>query len=124
MPAAEPCALRDGSRFDVLSIRIQNQMCAGAAYLCSIRKREFFQLLRVLFNADVSGICVYDLAGAFIQSLDPGFFDTFGNQIGKGNGISAGKQDTGIAGKAAGCAENQTVGVFQQLPIHHDDVVT
>ena len=123
MPAAEPLALRDGFRFDVFSVRIQNQMGARAAHFCAIFQNQLFQLLCVFFNADIFGIRIHKFAGIFVQSFYPCFPNPSGNQIGKRNGISAGEQNTGITGEAAGSAENQAVGVFQQLPIHHDDVV-
>ena len=124
MPTAEAHTLGNVCGFDVFSIRIQNQVCACTAHHRPIFHDEFLQLFHILFNANVYGIRIHNLTGGFIQSLDPGFCGAIGIQIFKGNNISAGKQDTGITREAAGSAENQTVRIFQQLPIHHDDVVT
>ena len=93
------------------------------------RKRVF---LVAVIEVDVHGVDVMlgggrNLDDLSLQPLHQG--EVFSLGIAYHNVIVGGEEHIGnfpLGGEGlarTGCAENQTVGVFQQLPIHHDDVV-
>ena len=107
-----------------------NQLTQGQNKVRFQRKRIF---LVAVIEVDIHGVDVVPGGGRNLDdlSLQPLHQrEVFALRIAYHDVIARGKEHIGyfpLGGEGlagTGGAENQTVGIFQQLPIHHDDVVT
>ena len=120
---AEALALPDVFRLHILPAAVHNEVGAGTAQGAPVLQPDGPELVRVLLYPDVPGPGRHNLAGPLIIGLHHGRRDALLHQLRKAGGGTVCHADTGLPGKAAGGAEDQAVGVFQQLPVHHDEVV-
>ena len=121
--AAETLALPDVSGLHKPASRIHDKVGVRTAQSGPVLQLDHLQLVRVLLNANIPGTGRHDFAGALVIGLHHGFLHTLFFQFRKTHSETVRQPDAGIAGEAAGGAENEAVGVFEQLPVHHDKVV-
>ena len=123
MAAAEMLALPDMSGLHEPASRVHDEVGVRTAQSGPVLQLNHLQLVRVLLNANIPGTGRHDFAGALVIGLHHGLRHALVHQLRKTHGGTVRQPDAGIAGEAAGGAENEAVGVFEQLPVHHDKVV-
>ena len=121
--AAEKLAGANGFRFQEDSVPIHELMFRCAFDHAAVQQFQLEQLVCILFKADILGGCGDDFLLFGIVCFDQCPFNTGIHQLGKGHWGAVCVENLGIACEAAGSAEDQPVGVFQQLSVNHDKVV-
>ena len=123
MAAAEMLALPDMSGLHEPASRVHDEVGVRTAQSGPVLQLDHLQLVRVLLNANIPGTGRHDFAGVLVIGLHHGLRHALVHQLRKTHGGTVRQPDAGIASETAGGAENEAVGVFQQLPVHHDKVV-